>query len=131
MIGLEFDNGDIYRTGFTHICKGNVGHPPNHWVIDIMYSTQTEFTNIPDGKIKIVSSINKSIECGTTQTLEFAILFNEDMDGGKLRCRISESWDSSDLGSTESDQLMLIPRTFLKIMMHFCILTFDINLTNN
>ncbi|XP_052105719.1 uncharacterized protein LOC127738483 [Mytilus californianus] len=112
VIGLEFVDGNFYRAGFTHICEGNVGHPPKHWVIDIMYSTKTEFTNIPDGNIKIVSSINKSIECGTIQRLEFALLFNEEMDAGKLRCRISESGESAYLGATVSDQLMLIPRNY-------------------
>lgn len=77
-----------------------------------MYSSQTEFTNIPDENIKIVSSTNKTTECGTIQTMDFALLFKEEMDGGKLRCRISESGDSEDLVGTVSEPLMLIPRTF-------------------
>lgn len=125
VIGLEFNDGNFYRAGFTHICEGNVGNPPKHWVIDIMYSTQTEFTNIPDENMKIVSSTNKSTECGTIQTMEFALLFMEEMDGGKLRCRISESGGSEDLVGSVSEPLMLIPRTFLfQMIICSCILFF-------
>lgn len=85
-----------------------------------MYSTKTEFTNIPDGNIKIVSLTTKSTECGTTQKMEFALLFTEEMDGGKLRCRISDSCGHEDLGGTVCEQLMLIPRTFKQMNIQFC-----------
>ncbi|XP_052105717.1 mucin-22-like isoform X3 [Mytilus californianus] len=105
VIDLVFPDGNYYRSTGTHTCEGLIGEPPARLEIDITYDNGTSFKQIPNSSIDL-SRTNTSDECSTKETISFGLKFSLDMDGARLRCRVSDS--STDF--TLSDELSLIPR---------------------
>ncbi|CAC5391886.1 unnamed protein product [Mytilus coruscus] len=105
VIDLVFPDGNYYRSSGTHTCEGLIGEPPAKLEIDITYDNGTSFHQISNSSIDL-SRTNISDECRTRETLSFGLKFSSDMDGARLRCRVSDS--NNDF--TLSDELSLIPR---------------------
>ncbi|VDI25493.1 Hypothetical predicted protein, partial [Mytilus galloprovincialis] len=106
VIDLVFPDGNYYRGSGIHTCEGLIGEPPAKLEIDITYNNGTSFEPISNSNIDLVSRTNTSDECSTTETLSFGLKFSSDMDGARLRCRVSDSLTEYTL----SEELSLIPR---------------------
>ncbi|XP_063428142.1 mucin-3B-like isoform X2 [Mytilus trossulus] len=106
VIDLVFPDGNYYRGSGIHTCEGLIGEPPAKLEIDITYNNGTSFAPISNSNIHLVSRTNTSDECSTKETLSFGLKFSPEMDGARLRCRVSDSLTEYTL----SEELNLIPR---------------------
>ncbi|CAG2239310.1 unnamed protein product [Mytilus edulis] len=106
VIDLVFPDGNYYRGSGIHTCEGLVGEPPAKLEIDITYNNGTSFEPISNSSIDLVSRTNTSDECSTKETLSFGLKFSQEMNGARLRCRVSDSLTEYTL----SEELNLIPR---------------------
>lgn len=101
-----FNNGDFYRDTGTHTCEGDVGSPSGQLVLDIMYRNGTEFQDIPTNNTDIKRENITIIDSKHIEIIRFGIKFTEEMDGGKIRCRILGNLLDN---GTVSEELKLIP----------------------
>lgn len=106
VIDLVFNNGDFYRDTGTHTCEGDVGSPSGQLVLDIMYPNGTEFQDIPTNNSVIKRENITTTDSRHKERISFGIKFTEEMDGGKIRCRILDNLLDN---GTVSDELRLIP----------------------
>lgn len=101
-----FNNGDFYRDIGTHTCEGDVGSPSGQLVLDIMYPNGIEFQDIPTNNIVIKRENITTTDSKHIERISFGIKFTEEMDGGKIRCRILGNLLDN---GTVSEELRLIP----------------------
>jgi uncharacterized protein YijF (DUF1287 family) len=71
-----------------------------------MYPNGTEFQDIPTNNIDIKRENITTTDSRHKERISFGIKFTEEMDGGKIRCRILDNLLDN---GTVSDELRLIP----------------------
>lgn len=92
VIDLSFPDGNYFRSAGTHICEGRIGQYHSNLEIDITYDNGKSFQHIPKESIDL-SRQNTSDGCSTNQTVIFGLRFSSEMDGARLRCRVSDRID--------------------------------------
>jgi hypothetical protein len=114
VIDLEFDDGVFYRGVRFHTCEGDVGNPPTQLIIEMMYGNQTIFQMVPEADIAFLQPMSTRNYCENKEKIKFGLRFSSQMNGGKVRCRVSGIYDNKT--TSDEETMQLIPSMILFIL---------------
>lgn len=118
VIDLEFDGGVFYRGDRFHTCKGDVGNPSKQLIIEMMYGNQTMFQMVPEADIAFLQPMSTRNYCQNNEEIKFGLRFSSQMNGGKVRCRVSGIYDNKTTSDEETMQLIPSMIFFFYLMKH-------------